>query len=117
MPSFQWARLQAAVQTPLRRGAWYRILKLTASEAVVDVKGTPVTLARGELQLASEPAGRWSVVPAPHGAPRFPTSWGSLYAVCPNCRDRAKLEGRPAAMRCRRCNGYFEVGWTDSTGR
>src|SRR2546426_6248983 len=33
MPAFQWARLKANENHPLRRGAWYRILKLTASEA------------------------------------------------------------------------------------
>src|SRR2546426_273956 len=35
MPAFQWARLKANEKHPLRRGAWYRVLKLTASEAVV----------------------------------------------------------------------------------
>src|SRR5213080_4776256 len=37
MPAFQWARLKENVETPLRRGAWYRILKLTSSEAALDV--------------------------------------------------------------------------------
>src|SRR2546426_2720550 len=65
MQTFQWARLNENVKTPLRRGAWYRILKLTSSEATVDVKGKPVSLPRGELQLSPTPAQRWTVVPAP----------------------------------------------------
>src|SRR5437660_4881148 len=52
MQAFQWARLKENVKTPLRRGAWYRILKLTSSEATVDVRGKPVSLPRGELQLS-----------------------------------------------------------------
>ena len=92
MPAFQWARLKENVQTPLRRGAWYRIVKLTASEATLDVKGKPIALPRGELQLSPTAAQRWTVVPAPKNAPRFPATWGSRYAVCPNCRDRARLE-------------------------
>lgn len=111
MPSFQWARLKELVKSPLRRGAWYRILKLTSTEATVDVKGKPVPVPRGQLQLAPTPALQWTVVSAPKNAPRFPAAWGTKYAVCPNCRDRAQLEGHPASMRCHRCNGLFEVAW------
>jgi tRNA(Ile2) C34 agmatinyltransferase TiaS len=35
--------------------------------------------------------------------------------VCPNCRDRAKIEGEPANMRCHRCNGFFEIAWNEPT--
>lgn len=112
--AFHWARLKANVQCALRRGAWYRILKLTAAEAVLDVKGKPVSVSRGSLQLAPEPALRWTVVPSPKSSPRFPTAWGPRYAVCPNCRDRAALEGQPASMRCQRCNGFFEIAWNEA---
>ncbi len=113
MPAFQWARLKENVQTPLRRGAWYRIVKLTASEATLDVKGKPVALPRGELQLSPTAAQRWTVVPAPKNAPRFPATWGPRYAVCPNCRDRARLEAEAPSMRCHRCNGLFEIAWNE----
>ena len=114
MPTtFQWARLKADVKSPLRQGAWYRILKLTATEALLDVRGKPVAMPRGQLQLSSEQALRWSVVPSPKNAPRFPTTWGPRYAVCPNCRDRARIEGQPAGMRCLRCNGFFEIAWRE----
>ncbi|HYK83110.1 MAG TPA: hypothetical protein VEU55_08180 [Gemmatimonadales bacterium] len=113
MATFQWARLKANVKCVLRRGAWYRILKLTPADAVVDVKGKPVSLPRGNLQLSPVATLRWSVVSSPTDAPRFPSTWGSRYAVCPNCRDRAPLEGRPETMRCQRCNGFFEVAWNE----
>jgi hypothetical protein len=108
--SFQWARLKGDLKCALRQGAWYRILKLSPTEAVVDVKGKPVPVPRGQLQLSSEPALYWSVVPSPKH-PRFPATWGTRYAVCPNCRDRAKLEGHAESMRCVRCNGFFEIAW------
>src|SRR2546422_2329479 len=38
-PAFQWARLKANIKCALRKGAWYRILKLTSADAVLDVKG------------------------------------------------------------------------------
>src|SRR6266571_555984 len=114
-PAFQWARLKADVQCALRKGAWYRILKLTSIEVVLDVRGKPLSVPRGQLQLSSEPALRWSVVPSPKHTARFPATWGASYAVCPNCRDRAKLEGHPASMRCQRCNGSFEIAWNESS--
>jgi len=113
MTAFQWARLQTDAPSPLRRGAWYRILKLTAVEATVNVKGKPIAVPRAQVQLASEPVLRWSVVPAPKNAPRFPSSWGPRYAVCPNCRERAQLLGEPTTLRCQRCNGSYEVAWDE----
>src|SRR5712691_3742130 len=101
MAGFQWARLQVDVDCPLRRGAWYRLLNLTSSEATVDVRGRPVPVPRAQLQLSVERALRWTVVPVPKNAPRLPPAWGPQYAVCPNCRDRAQLLGQPATMRCR----------------
>jgi len=112
-PAFQWARLQVDAPLPLRRGAWYRIVKLTSAQATLNVKGTPVTVPRAQLQLSSEPALRWTVVPAPRAAPRFPPNWGTRYAVCPNCRDRAPLVDHPANMRCHRCNGLYDVAWDE----
>ena len=113
LTAFQWARLKADVKSPLRRGAWYRILKLTPADAILDVRGKPVGVRRGDLQLSPTPALRWSVVTSPKDSPRFPKSWGPRYAVCPNCRERARLEGQPAGMRCHRCNGFFEIAWNE----
>jgi hypothetical protein len=110
----QWARLKEDVECDLRRGAWYKVLKLAPLEAVVDVKGKPITVPRRALELAPSPPLRWTVVPRPKRSPRFPSSWGLEYAVCPNCRDRAPLIGRPASLRCTRCNGLFAIAWDES---
>ena len=109
----QWARLQADVNIRLRRGAWYRILKLGAAEVVLEVNRQPLSVTRTLLQIVQVPPSRWSVVPAPRNARRFPASWGERYAVCPACRARSPLEGRPTTMRCTRCNGLFEVAWNE----
>ena len=113
LTAFQLASLNADIKSPLRRGAWYRILKLTPADAILDVRGKPVSVRRGDLQLSPTPALRWSVVASPKNSPRFPSSWGPRYAVCPNCRERARLEGQPAGMRCHRCNGFFEIAWNE----
>jgi hypothetical protein len=109
----QWARLQTDVNVKLRRGAWYRILKLGAVDAVLDVNRQPHTVARTLLQIVQVAPSRWSVVPAPRNTLRFPSSWGERYAVCPSCRGRSPLEGRPTTMRCTRCNGLYEVAWNE----
>jgi hypothetical protein len=107
----QWVRLKHDVNTTLRRGAWYKVIKLAPLEAIVDVKGKPVAVPRNAVELAAAPSLQWSVVPSPKNAPRFPLTWGPQYAVCPNCRERASLVGRPASLRCTRCNQLFDVAW------
>ena len=113
MTAMQWARLRKDVQSPLRRGAWYRIVKLSAQQVTVDVKGHPTPIERALLEIAPAPGLTWTVVPCPRNAPRYPSTWGSRYAVCPNCRDRAQLEGHPSNLRCGRCNGLFDIAWNE----
>lgn len=114
MTSQQWARLQADVNVHLRRGAWYRVLRLGARDAVVEVNRQPLPVSRQLLQIVTNPPARWTVVPAPRRAVRFPPSWGERYGVCPSCRERAPLdEHRPPTMRCHRCNGLFEIAWNE----
>jgi hypothetical protein len=113
MPQQQWARLQSDVNVKLRRGAWYRVIRLGAVDAVLDVNRQQVSVTRALLQIVPVPPSRWSVVPAPRNARRFPTSWGERYGVCPACRGRSPLEGHPTTMRCTRCNGLYEVAWNE----
>src|SRR5438105_11390327 len=42
----QWARLRSDASVPLRRGAWYRVLRVTASDAVLDVNKRVVNVPR-----------------------------------------------------------------------
>jgi len=104
-----WAHLQADTSLQLRRGAWYRVSRLGARDAVLDVHQTAMTVPRSLLQISSTRPSRWSVIGKPQLA-GVAREWGD-YAVCPNCRNRATLTGHPANIRCPRCNGLFEVDW------
>jgi hypothetical protein len=107
-----WARLQADVNCNLRRGAWYRLIKAQGLAAVVDVKGTPVAVVRAFLQMSNSPPRKWTVVPRPRNVPRS-VDIGEHYAVCPSCRDRVALRGRPGRMLCDRCSVEFAVDWDE----
>ena len=111
--SAQWARLHNQIDCPMRRGAWYRTLRVSPETVVVDVQGARVTLPIGNIDIVTERPPRWTVVPRPSNAPRIPASWGRSYGVCPNCKNRGRLEGEPMSMRCERCNGLFEVAWDE----
>jgi len=115
MNQVQWARLLPTANLKIRRGAWYRVLKLGPVDAVIDIRGRATPVPRSMLQLAHNPPNQWTVLPAPRNVARFPSSWGTQYGVCPSCRERAALEGHPTTLRCRRCNGLFEVGWNEAS--
>lgn len=114
MSAEQWARIRPAETSHLRRGAWYRVVRLSAVEAVLDVAGTLETFPRPSLEILPSPPLRWTVVSRPPRSARLPAAWGSQYAVCPNCRERARLDERVTSMRCPKCNGYFDVGWDNT---
>lgn len=114
MNALQWARLSADLDVRLRRGAWYRVLQLRALEVVLDVRGTRVTVPRPFVEIVVTPPRRWTVVHEPRLASHGQTDPGGRYAVCPSCRERQLLDGRPGSMRCGRCNGLFEVGWNEA---
>jgi hypothetical protein len=107
-----WARLQADVNCKLRRGAWYRLIKAQGLAALVDVKGTPVPVVRAFLQMSNTPPRKWTVVPRPENAPRG-LDIGEHYAVCPSCRERVPLRGRPSRLACDRCRVEFAVDWDE----
>ena len=108
----KWAQLHAEYECPLRRGAWYRVLNASSLEVVVEVNRKEVRVPRRYLQFADQPAQMWAVVERAESSGRGPRSLGSRYAVCPSCRERVPLAGRPANMRCPRCNGLFAISGT-----
>jgi hypothetical protein len=112
MTELRWARVRTDARCQLRRGAWYRIMWLTPQEAVLDVNSSPVGVSRSLLTMLPTHPLVWSVVPRPHDAGELPANWAPCYAVCPNCKDRARL-GSAVNMRCARCGGVFDIGWGD----
>jgi hypothetical protein len=110
----QWARLRPTEAGHIRRGAWYRVVKLTATEAVLDVHGKPTPFPRQSLEIQAERPKQWAIVPRPARSPRLPMTWGARYGVCPNCRERAQLDEHATSMRCPKCNGHFEIHWDNS---
>ncbi len=110
---FQWARLHADVNRGLRRGAWYRVIRLTEDDVVLDVNRAPLRVPRPLLELATSPPRRWSVVSRLRDAVRPPPEWGDQYAACPVCRNRARIKGLPLTMRCHRCDGVFRIAWEE----
>ncbi len=114
MPGMQWARLQANLNIRLRRGAWYRIRQAGPLQVVLEVRGQTVQVPAAFLQIIETPPRRWTVVARPDDAVRLPSSWGDRYAVCPSCRERQPIDGRPGAMRCNRCRESFDIDWRES---
>jgi hypothetical protein len=86
------------------------VLSASQLEVVVKVHDRPVLIARPWLELVAVPPARWSVVERSTTARRHLHDLGSRYAVCPSCRERVPLGGRPSKLRCRRCRGVFGVG-------
>ncbi|HUK22627.1 MAG TPA: hypothetical protein VLV45_13855 [Gemmatimonadales bacterium] len=114
MTDLRWARVRTDATCQLRRGAWYRILRLTTEEAVLDVNSRPVGVSRSLLYMLPAHPGVWSVVPRPQNSKALPVRWGPRYAVCPECRNRAALGNASVSLRCAKCGGVFEIGWGDA---
>jgi hypothetical protein len=85
------------------------VLGASQLEVVVEVHDKPVLIARPWLELVPVPPPRWTVIERLVASPREP-QLGTRYAVCPSCRERVPLAGRPSRLRCRRCRGVFRVG-------
>ena len=114
MAALRWARLIADVNCGLRRGAWYAVRQVRALEATLDVPKRALTVPRSLLEIVTRPPATWALVPRPAGARNVPAWWGAMYAVCPQCRSREPVSGRPERLRCGRCNGLFDVEWDDA---
>lgn len=108
-----WGQLKGDENRGLRRGAWYRVVKLTPGEAVLDVNRKSVPLDRAALHLVSAPPQAWTVVRRPSDAKGVAAAMGERYAVCPSCRNRVALKGSPPSARCPRCAGSFRVAWDE----
>lgn len=109
MPDLRpWARVTAQTNTPLRRGAWYRVVQLTPLDAVLKVGQQSLRVPRAFLQVMLVRPPLWSVV-----RPRR----GDSYAVCPRCCARAPWGGSLSRMRCPGCKDVYKVGWSEAVWR
>ncbi|HEV8303343.1 MAG TPA: hypothetical protein VGQ25_00160 [Gemmatimonadales bacterium] len=108
-----FARLQADVDTKLRRGAWYRVLQMGELEAVIEVNRKPVKVLKAVLEIQRRPPLRWTVVPKPGRSKSGEVQLGPTYGVCPNCRTRAPLKPKAREMDCPHCKGSFAVAWEE----
>src|SRR5207253_11439885 len=100
----QWARTRVRTSRQVRRGAWYRVLRATALEGVLEVNRRPVTVPRTFLQILPFRPTMWSVVTRLPNAQHPPASWGSTYGVCPSCSARAppcQHRAQRVSPRCR----------------
>jgi|SRR5213593_2421181 len=114
MQGMQWGRLQVDVNCQLRRGAWYRVTQNSPLKAILDVNHRPLAVPHFLLEVITQPPRRWTVVQRPPDARELPEEWGAVYAVCPSCRERAALRGRPRQLDCGRCRGAFDVAWDEA---
>lgn len=108
-----WARLRVDVNCALRRGAWYRVVRLTRDRAVLDVTDERVPVARRLVQTVYQEPRRWTVVPLPRDAVNVPAEWGTRYTVCPACQARAPIADFPPEMACPQCRGVFAIAWDE----
>jgi hypothetical protein len=110
-----YARLRENVNVRLRRGAWYRVVRLEGLKALLDVNGRPTVVATALLEIVQRPRPSWTVVqPLPKDAARAPGALAERYGVCPSCGERAPLPHRVRRLRCTYCKYEFRVAWDEA---
>lgn len=114
MTELLWARLTGDIPCGLRRGAWYRVIRRTTLEAILDVGHRPTTIACEHLEFTSVRPERWTVVERPGVYAGLAALWGACYGVCPNCSHRAPLQQRGAEARCPKCGETSLIAWPAS---
>lgn len=110
----QWARTRVRTSRQMRRGAWYRVVRLGAVDGILEVNARPLSVPRAFLQILPFRPTMWSVVPRVATAANPPASWGSTYGVCPRCSTRSPLGQYSLTVCCPNCRGLFRVAWVDS---
>jgi hypothetical protein len=108
-----WGRLRTDLDVQLRRGAWYKVLKVEGLEATIEVNLRPYTILKGLLELSAKPPVRWTVVPVPQHVKHAPAKPGESYGVCPSCTQRAALPRRAERYTCPRCRRDYAVAWDE----
>ena len=116
-PRRKYARARGAGAHGLRRGAWYLVVNdIQPAVVVLFVRKNNVPVPRDMLYIIEGKPGQWTVVKwqeTQRGARRASEeSLGFVYAVCPSCSERGKIEPPDAArLTCAHCHGTFPVDW------
>jgi len=114
MPELSWARVKTDLHLGLRRGAWYRVIRETGSQVILDVDHQPATILREYLEFASVRPDRWTIVERPSDLAGAAAGWGQSYGVCPHCTHRAPLDHPAVEAHCSKCGGTFLIDWSAS---
>src|SRR5206468_11689745 len=69
----------------------FRSLRVTASDAILEVNQRVINVPRSALQMTPRAPGVWAIVPRPGNALQLPQSWGARYGVCPQDRKSTRL--------------------------
>jgi len=82
----------------------------------LNVRKTNVPIPRSMLDLRDQKPDQWSVVKwqeSQRGARRASEQdLGLVYAVCPSCSERGKIDPLDAAeLTCMNCHGTFRLDW------
>ena len=110
-----YARLREDINLKLRRGAWYKVLKVMGLHTILEVNARPVSVTTALLEIVNRPPPRWTVVAQrPSGAKKAPPSLAERYGVCPSCGERASLPRHVRRLRCSYCKWEFEVAWDEA---
>lgn len=110
----RWAQIKGDINSRVRRGAWYRVVRLTTELAVLEVAERSVSVPRDLLHIALVRPRRWSVVRRPYDAVDVPRNWGSRYGVCPSCQHRMPLDYDQAEALCDRCGTAGAIAWRET---
>ena len=109
-----YARLCENVNLQIRRGAWYRVLKVEDLHATLEVNKRPVPVAKALLEFVKRPPAKWTVVQQRASwIMNPPVGFTSEYAVCPSCTERVTLAADTRRMPCPSCKWEFEVAWNE----
>ena len=115
MPERLYARLRENIKVRLRRGAWYKVVRVEGLKAMLEVNGRNVVVATAFLEIVKRPPPRWTVVTqSPEDARKAPRHLTERYGVCPSCGERAGLPSRMRRLRCAYCKFEFEVAWDEA---
>lgn len=111
-----WRALRNERVGVLRRGAWYAVLNEAKTVwVVIDLVYRDVTVPKELLEFRSGPPQSFSVVALadedPNPVRGTAADPGFLYAVCPESRDRVRLQGHPDRLQCPTCHSEFPIEW------